>query len=134
MTYGCSEQTYEEVEILNDWETVTHSHVENYFNKLDPEAVKYCSIAEDEVWEKEDGFNDYELNTYLITDVYSDVSFKWSHDGDYMHVKLYCDYTVYLRINAFTFTNKEFQVEVNSFRMKKYYNQETKELIALNFE
>lgn len=134
MLIGCSEQKSVETTTLNDWETVAESHIRNYFSKLNPESLKYCSISEDNVWKKEDGFNNYEMNTYPITDVYSDTSFKWTHDGEYIHVKMYCDYTVYLRMNAFSFTNKKFQVEVSSFRMKKYYNQETKELTALNFE
>ena len=133
LLFGCSDKVITE-EKLTTWETVTESHIHNYFNKLQPEALQVCEINEDNIWMKRNGFNDWNMSVYPITNIYTEPSFKWNHEGDYMNVELYCNHEIFVKSGLASYVKTEHQTFVSSFRMKKYYNQETFELTALNFE
>lgn len=127
---GCVEEPKEIV--YEDWQPVEKKHIEQYFKKLDNEALSYCEVKEESVWDKEEGFKSERWDGW-ITNVYSDYDFEWTNDGEYINVNMYCDYDVYYKFGLNYFKD-ELHIFANSFRMKKYYNQETKALVALNFE
>lgn len=91
-------------------------------------------MNEDKVWSKEDGFDEWHMSTFPITNIYTEPLFKWTHEGEYMNVELYCDHEIFVKNGVVSYVQTEHQTFVSSFRMKKYYDEETFELKALNFE
>lgn len=116
------------------WQPVSNAIIGNYFNKNNKEALQVCETNKKKVFDKEDGYVLERYTMALIHRVNVEPKYKWTHDGDYIQVGLYCDYTVDFILPPFTSGTENIEVFAGTYRMKKHYNLETKKLTYLSFE
>lgn len=133
---GCESQEKEvKPDILEDWETITTGHIDNAFNTFKPEVKQHCKRDQSRVENREIGLSGTE--SYDIDDVYYYPKYELKHEGEYLHVKTSCSFEVHYSQQAGKYRQymqENIETPVSSFRMKKYYNQETKYLENLIFE
>lgn len=132
---ACTELEHEKELALRDWEPVSKNVINNYFHKFNHPSLQSCEQNTEKIMEIEEDFQleRYGRN-YKVLDVDVDYDYQWKHEGDYLHVDVICDYQVYFMIPPFYSGNDELRIYEGTYRMKKYYNQETKRLISLAFE
>lgn len=132
---GGDETVKSEKRVLDDWEKITRNIVHSYFVKDNPQALQLCKDGEEKVRNMEEGYQLEKYNNITkITNVQLYHDYKWSHDGEYLHVNLYCDYDVAFFIPPWIGGRDNLKVHAGTYWMKKYYNPETKRLISLHFE
>lgn len=118
---------------LEDYKPISKRHLDNYFNKF-PENKKMCDIHKESIRDKKDG---YRVNTIgNISNISSEIKYDYTHDGEFLDVRLVCEYDIRILYNVYIYTHmkEEFQRHDGGvFRLKKYYDPETKRLSSLEF-
>lgn len=119
--------------VIVDYEPITKRHLDIYFDKF-PENRQMCITHKENIKRKD---NDYRTKTIgNISNISSELNYEYTHDGEFLDVKLICKYKVKILYHVYIYTHMKEETQYHDggvFRIKKYYHPESKKLTSLEF-